>query len=233
MRDTFDKVVMDETRREDIRAGLMKKRKAKKTWLAPVAAIAAAIAIIMIVPGTREFVVKAAETLYGSFKSSFNNLNIEIEETSYSESDGVQVYRITTYYDFLNAEPWAQVKDGRLFFVLNGKSTDITDKCSEEEYYCFEQKSENGYKTSLFVGGTPEDYGWGQLVWNPQGELIECMVVLKEENADPAWVKNLIKKESVDEYIITKFSIDDYSALDMKAKTDTVVDYTGIVEPEN
>ncbi|MBR4913885.1 MAG: hypothetical protein IKZ42_01250 [Clostridiales bacterium] len=233
MRDTFDKVVMDETRREDIRAGLMKKRKAKKTWLAPVAAVAAAIAIIMIVPGTREFVVKAAETLYGSFRSSFNNLIIEIEETSYTEASGAQVYRVSTYYDFNNAEPWAQVKDGRLYFVLNGKWTDITAKSSATEYYTYEKKDENGYKTVLFVGGTPEDYGWGQLVWNPQGELIECMVVLKEENADPAWVKNLIKKESVEEFIITKFSIDDYSTLDMKAKTDTVVDYTGIVKPEN
>ncbi len=35
MKDTFDKVVMDETRQEEIRAGLMKKRKAKTTWLAP------------------------------------------------------------------------------------------------------------------------------------------------------------------------------------------------------
>ena len=233
MRETFDKVVMDEARSEEIRAGLMKKKKAKKTWLAPVAAIAAAIAIIMIVPGTREFVVKAAETLYGSFRSTFNNLTIEIEETSYTESSDVQIHQVTVYYDFENAEPWAQVKDGRLFFVLNGKWTDITGKCSATEYYSYEKKDENGYRTSLFVGGTPDDYGWGQLVWNPQGELIECMVVLKEENADPAWFKNLIKKESVDEYIVTKFSSNDYSALYLKAKTDTVVDYTGIVKPEN
>ena len=60
MKDTFDKVVMDETRQEEIRAGLMKKRKAKTTWLAPVAAIAAAIAVIMIVPSTRKVVVNAA-----------------------------------------------------------------------------------------------------------------------------------------------------------------------------
>ena len=68
MKDTFDKVVMDETRQEEIRAGLMVKKRAKKTWIAPVAAVAAAIAVIMLVPGTRSAVVKAAETLYATFE---------------------------------------------------------------------------------------------------------------------------------------------------------------------
>ena len=121
MKDTFDKVVMDEARQDEIREGLMKKRKAKKTWLAPVAAVAAAIAIIMIVPGTREIVVKAAETLYSTFTSNFNNLNVSIEETSFTGRDGSQFHRVSATYTFDNVEPWALVKDGRLYFVLDGK----------------------------------------------------------------------------------------------------------------
>ena len=52
MKDTFDKVVMDEEKQEEIRAALMGKKRAKKTWLAPLVAVAAAIAVIMIVPYT-------------------------------------------------------------------------------------------------------------------------------------------------------------------------------------
>ena len=173
MKDTFDKVIMDESRQEEIRAGLMKKRKAKKTWLAPVAAVAAAIAIIMIVPGTREIIVKAAETIYSTFTSNFNNLNVSIEETSFTGRDGSQLHRVSATYTFDNVEPWAQVKDGRLYFVLDGKWEDITDKCSASEIFRYEKVDENGYKITLFVGGTPDDYGWGQIVRNPKGELIE------------------------------------------------------------
>ena len=60
MKDTFDKVVMDEEKQEEIRAALMGKKRAKKTWLAPLVAVAAAIAVIMIVPYTRAVVVRAA-----------------------------------------------------------------------------------------------------------------------------------------------------------------------------
>ena len=237
MRDTFDKVVMEETRRDEIRAGLMKQKKAKKTWLAPVAAIAAAIAIIMIVPGTREFIVKAAETLYGSFRSSFNNLIIEIEETSYTEASGAQVYKVSTYYDFNNAEPWAQVKDGRLYFVLNGKWTDITDKSSATEYYTYEKKDENGYKTVLFVGGTPDNYGWGQLVRNPKGEIVNCFVVVNKDKTEHEWLKILSKKEKVEDFMVEMFSDDDYSFINIGDPNETIetyiIDYRDWVEPEN
>lgn len=226
MKDTFDKVVMDETRSGEIRDSLMKKKKAKKTWLAPVAAIAAAIAIIMAVPGSREFVVKAAETLYGSFRSSFNNLIIEIEETSYTEASGAQVYKVSTYYDFNNAEPWAQVKDGRLYFVLNGKWTDITDKSSATEYYTYEKEDENGYKTILFVGGTPDNYGWGQLVRNPKGENANCFVVIDKDNTKAEWLKNFSKKEKVEDFMVAMFSNEDYSDIFIDEPFETyIIDY--------
>ncbi len=212
MKDTFDKVVMDETRQEEIRAGLMVKKRAKKTWIAPVAAVAAAIAVIMLVPGTRSAVVKAAETLYATFTSKFNNLTVSVDETSFSEN-GVQVHKISAQYDFSNYEPWAQVKDGRLYFVLNGKWTDITDKCSAKEAFYFEQTEKNGYKTILFVGGTPDDYGWGQIIRNPNGEMVEGMAFIDDINSEPEWLKSIKNQEQTRDFMITTFSKDDISVL--------------------
>ena len=213
MKDTFDKVIMDEARQEEIRAGLMGKKRAKKTWLAPVVAVAAAIAVIMIVPYTREIVVNAAETLYAAFTARFNNLTVSVEETSFSGEGGAQIYRISTQYDFSNYEPWAQVKDGRLFFVLDGKWTDITDKCSATEVFLYEQDGENGYKTILFVGGTPDDYGWGQIIRNPNGEMVEGMAFVDDENTEPEWLKRLKEKEVHSDFLMTLFSKDEISVL--------------------
>ena len=213
MKDTFDKVVMNEERQQEIRAGLMGKKRAKKTWLAPVVAVAAAIAVIMIVPYTREIVVNAAETLYEAFTARFNNLTVSVEETSFSGEGGAQIYRISTQYDFSNYEPWAQVKDGRLFFVLDGKWTDITDKCSATEAFLYEQNGENGYKTILFVGGTPDDYGWGQIIRNPNGEMVEGMAFVDDENTEPEWLKRLKEKEVHSDFLMTLFSKDEISVL--------------------
>ena len=221
MKDTFDKVIMDETRQDEIREGLMKKRKAKKTWLAPVAAVAAAIAIIMIVPGTREIIVKAAETIYSTFTSNFNNLNVSIDETSFTGRDGSQIHRVSATYTFDNVEPWAQVKDGRLYFVLDGKWEDITDKCSASEIFRYEKVDENGYKITLFVGGTPDDYGWGQIVRNPKGELIQGMAVVDNVKTEPAWLSDLKKKEANKEFMIMVVSKDEYTAV--VAEDQTVV----------
>ena len=213
MKDTFDKVIMDESRQEEIRAGLMKKRKAKKIWLAPVAAVAAAIAIIMIVPGTREIVVKAAETIYSTFTSNYNNLNVAVEETSLTGTDGSQIRRVSITYNFSGNEPWAQVKDGRLYFVLNGNWEDVTDKCSASEVFRYETVDENGYKITLYVGGTPDDYGWGQLVRNPNGELIEGIAFVDKGKTNPEWLSNLKKKETKNDFMIMVFTKDDYEAV--------------------
>ena len=213
MKDTFDKVIMDESRQEEIRAGLMKKKKAKKTWLAPVAAVAAAIAIIMIVPGTREIIVKAAETIYSTFTSNFNNLNVSIDETSFTGRDGSQIHRVSATYTFDDVEPWGQVKDGRLYFVLDGKWEDITDKCSASEVFRYEKVDENGYKITLFVGGTPDDYGWGQIVRNPKGELIEGFAVIDNVTTEPEWLNDLKKREANKEFMIIVLSKDEYTSV--------------------
>lgn len=197
MKDTFDKVNIDKARQQEIRAGLMGKRRARKTWIAPIAAVAAAIAVIMIVPYTREIVVNAAADLYMTFMAKHNNLEYTVEESVVTDSEGSDIYHVSTVMNFSEMVPYGQVKDGKLYFVLDGKSEDVTDKCSDIHYYRYEEKQDNGYKCIFFVGGTPDDFGWGQIILNDKDEFISGFVAVDTEDYDAGWLRDVICKENV------------------------------------
>lgn len=193
MKETFDNITMNSARQDEIRSKLMAKKKAKKVWLAPVLAVAAALAIVMIVPSTRAVVVNAAEKLKQLVNFNHNGFSIKIEETYGTDENGVErkgIFGAIAVGE--DHEPFAQVKDGRLYFVLDGKWTDVTDKCSENDYFRYEEKGSNGNKVVIFVGGTPKDYGWCVATCNKDAS---CTSV-NYSNGDKTtrnWLKKAIK----------------------------------------
>ena len=193
MKETFDNITMNSARQDEIRSKLMAKKKAKKTWLAPVLAVAAALAIVMIIPSTRAVVVNAAEKLKQLVNFNHNGVSINIEETYLKDENGVERKGVLADFTLgVDHEPFAQVKDGRLYFVLDGKWTDITDKCSENDYFRYEEKGANGNKVVIFVGGTPKDYGWCVAICNKDAS---CSSV-NYSNGDKKtrkWLKKAIK----------------------------------------
>lgn len=63
------------------------------------------------------------------------------------------------------------LENGRLWLVVNGQRTDITDLIDEETPYIVEGADpKSGLKSYLIVGGTPEDFGWAQWSELPLGE---------------------------------------------------------------
>lgn len=53
------------------------------------------------------------------------------------------------------------LEDGRLWLVLNGQHTDITNLIDEETPYVIDYTDPvHGLRSSLILGGTPEDFGW-------------------------------------------------------------------------
>lgn len=66
--------------------------------------------------------------------------------------------------------PPAHVEDGRIIFTLDGSNQDITDFCSETDYYKYETTDKDGFKYVIVVGGTPKNMGWGEFIWDPVGE---------------------------------------------------------------
>ncbi|MDE6280839.1 MAG: hypothetical protein K2M15_03455 [Oscillospiraceae bacterium] len=70
------------------------------------------------------------------------------------------------YADLSNAFPEDPLvlEDGRLWLVLNGERTDITDLIDEETPYIVEYLDpETNLASSLILGGVPEDFGW--ILW--------------------------------------------------------------------
>ena len=69
--------------------------------------------------------------------------------------------------DFRN-DP-VQLEDGRIFFVLDGQRTDITDQINSETPYIYDDSNPSaGTFHYLIVGGTPDRYGWLEGIEGPQ-----------------------------------------------------------------
>ena len=61
---------------------------------------------------------------------------------------------------------FVEVVDGRLIFSGNGEYIDITDLCSEDKAYVYPLSSGNGTIHYLCVGGTADDYGYAELIFD-------------------------------------------------------------------
>ena len=195
MKDTFDKVVMDEEKQEEIRAALMGKKRAKKTWLAPLVAVAAAIAVIMIVPYTRAVVVRAAGEILRNITVIHNGRTLKYTEESEIVVDGETVRHFTLDYNVESGYSYAQVKDNRLYFVLDDKWTDITDVCGEDKYFRYEEKGDDGSKFILYIGGTVSDHGVMQVLLDVDGN---CVSVISNNDVLPKWAEKALKDDKIE-----------------------------------
>ena len=65
------------------------------------------------------------------------------------------------------------LENGRLWLVLDGERTDITDLIdSETPYIIKDTDPDTGLKNYLVLGGTPEDFGWQWWAETPQGGIV-------------------------------------------------------------
>lgn len=61
----------------------------------------------------------------------------------------------------------AEVRDGRLYFIANGENIDITDLCSMDMAFIYAMQDKTGIIQYIFVGGTPENWGYGCVMYDP------------------------------------------------------------------
>ena len=59
------------------------------------------------------------------------------------------------------------IRDGRIYMLLYGEETDITDACSDEAYCAFEDTYEDGTRLLVVAGGTPERMGYFYVYFFP------------------------------------------------------------------
>ena len=157
MNDLFDELVMDSEKKDQMRDTLRHTKAAKKTPLIVMAAVAAAIAIVMIIPFTRTAVVSAAEKLIAQF-TTHNGTKVMVKEDDEERSisfdidtnrhinvitqiDGEDQLYLGLNYSNNKSDDYAKLIDGRVYFVFDGQQTDVTDQigrasCRERVYAC-------------------------------------------------------------------------------------------------
>ena len=80
-----------------------------------------------------------------------------------------------------------EVRDGQIYFVLDGSNTNITDQCSEKTYYQYETVDNNGYRHVVLIGGTPDDVGMAEYIWDESGTLRGSNASYNSSGV-PAWL---------------------------------------------
>ena len=106
--------------------------------------------------------------------------------TSGTNRDGDYV-SITTTGD---TEP-VEIRDGMVYFILDGNDTDITSFCTETTYYQYDKIADNGYRHVFIVGGAPGNLGWSEFIYDGAGERVGSTSMYNEDaNGErPEWLQ--------------------------------------------
>ena len=97
---------------------------------------------------------------------------------------------------------YTTAENGRLYLNLNDEKTDITDQCSDTDYFRKDYTDSEGNTHVLVAGGTVESYGWAEYIFNAEGKYIfnTMNIPTDEANPDamPVWFAKAEKDLGVD-----------------------------------
>ena len=177
MKDTFDKVVMDEKRKEEMRSmlGAQKAKKSKRrTWIPALAAVAALVTVLVAVPFTRNMIVSAAEAL--GFKRTKSG--VEVSATSSVDAEN-------SIYVFEKHIVAPDLNEGNNY-------------AQETEYYRKEITDQDGDKVVIYVGGTPDCKGSLEFTYDADGKA--NIIYGDVGSYDAPWIDSAFAKEGLNYY---------------------------------
>lgn len=143
--------------------GKIHKRK-HRPGLTAALAIACVLALAFAIPQSRAQIVAAANRIITVLKM---DSGAEIVLESEPEMTAVRVPR-----NEFAEDKWFTVRDGRILFTGDGKETDITEECSETDYFSYSFADNSGNVHHIFVGGEVEKAGWVELIFSPEGKYL-------------------------------------------------------------
>lgn len=84
-----------------------------------------------------------------------------------------------------------EVRDGQVYFILDGSNMNITSYCTESTFFMHEQIADTGYRHVVIVGGAPDNLGWGEFIWDENGNFTGSNATFHEDiNGErPEWLK--------------------------------------------
>ena len=158
---TYNKIQINEGRKTEIEAVIGKTKNKGKAWIGTLAAVAAALVVLMIIPATRTQIVNAAPNLIRVFTAGGQEITVE----QHPDESVVSI-------DYDENKSYSLVENGRLYLVVGDVKIDVTDQCNETEYYRYEIKNNDGSRNVIIIGGTINNPGWVELIFDASGNYV-------------------------------------------------------------
>lgn len=157
VKNMYEEIRMPKSCEENIlRAAEEKRNQRRKPALRPVLTAAAVLALVICLASP----VGAA---VGNLVMKF--FDTETGLTVYEKENGVEAYAET------GDVPFAEIREGRLYFTGNGENLDITEKVEGGKPYIYTYQDQNGNTIYRIVGiaGTVENMGGYTFTKDPEG----------------------------------------------------------------
>lgn len=185
VKNMFAELTMPEETEKKIRSAMGDAGRKKRKPVCRSLATAAAVLVMLIV-------------LSPQARAAFDNWVVKYfwpdsDLTIYEEINENGIAEATIAVVDTEAPPFAQIINGRLYFLGNGQKIDITDQIGENNPYFYTYVDEYGLTHEMVVGysGTIENYGIYEFIW-------------KEENGEKSWTagtgRNFLSPETETRY---------------------------------
>lgn len=157
IRDMFEQTTMPRDTEMRIRAAMDRRQPAKSRWKPAVTAAAVLAMLLLISPQARA----AVEGWVMKYVFSGSDLTIYQQTDPQGNVTGIMATVDT------EAPAFAQVVDGRLYFLGNGENLDITDEIAEDAPFFYTYVDNYGLTHAMAVGysGSIENYGIYEFIW--------------------------------------------------------------------
>lgn len=157
IRDMFEQTTMPRDTEMRIRAAMDRRQPAKSRWKPAVTAAAVLAMLLLISPQARA----AVEGWVMKYVFSGSDLTIYQQTDPQGNVTGIMATVDT------EAPAFAQIVDGRLYFLGNGENLDITDEIAEDNPFFYTYVDNYGLTHAMAVGysGSIENYGIYEFIW--------------------------------------------------------------------
>ena len=157
IRNMFEQITMPRDTEMRIRAAMGTRQPAKPRWKPAVTAAAVLAMLLLISPQARA----AVEDWVVKYFFSGSDLTIYQQTDPQGNVTGIMATVDT------EAPAFAQVVDGRLYFLGNGENLDITDEIAEDNPFFYTYVDNYGLTHAMAVGysGSIENYGIYEFIW--------------------------------------------------------------------
>ena len=157
IRNMFEQITMPRDTEMRIRAAMDRRQPAKSRWKPAVTAAAVLAMLLLISPQARA----AVEGWVMKYVFPGSDLTIYQQTDPQGNVTGIMATVDT------EAPAFAQVVDGRLYFLGNGENLDITDEIAEDNPFFYTYVDNYGLTHAMAVGysGSIENYGIYEFIW--------------------------------------------------------------------